>query len=255
MELELRDRVAIVTGGASGIGAACARALAREGAQVAVLDRDCGNGARVVSGIVGQGGTAIFIETDVTDEVSVCSAVKETVTTLGPPDVVVCSAGVSGPVGKRVPLTSRLEWDQVVSVNVTGMFLTAKYTLPHLEKSPVATLVLVGSDASFVAFEGMTPYCVSKGAVLMFARGMSVDHPAIRVNCLCPSVVDTPMVRRDLCLDDEGIKNVAMPVMSADQLAKHALFLASPASAPMNGAALLVDFGYTARAAFPELRF
>jgi len=255
MELYLRNRIAVVTGGASGIGAASARALSREGAQVAILDRDRERGTRVVSDITGRGGRAIYVETDVTDEESVSRGVGETVTALGAPDMVVCSAGVSGPVGKRVTETSRPEWDQVLSVNVTGMFLVAKHCLSYLENSPIATMVLIGSDASFVAFTGMTPYCASKGAVLMFAKGLSVDHPAVRVNCICPSVVDTPMVRRDLSLDDDGIRNAAMPIMSADQLAGHVLFLASPASAPMNGAALVVDFGFTARAAFPELEF
>lgn len=255
MELELKDRVAVVTGGASGIGAACAVALAHEGAIVAILDRDRENGARVASDIVNKGGKALFIETDVTSEASVSKGVAETAALLGAPDVLVCCAGISGPVGKRVPQTAREEWDRVLAVNVSGIFLMTKYCLPHLERSRVATVVLIGSDASFVAFEGMAPYCASKGAVLMLARALSVDHPGVRVNCLCPSVVDTPMVRRDLGLDDDGLERASMPIMSAGQLAGHALFLASPRSAPMNGAALVVDFGYTARAAFPELVF
>jgi dihydroanticapsin dehydrogenase len=209
----------------------------------------------LVAGIVDRGGTAIFVETDVSDETSVSSAVRETVTSFGMLDVLVTSAGVSGPVGKDVTQMTRAEWDQVFSINVTGIFLLAKHCLMHLERSPVGTMVLVGSDASFAAFSGMTPYCASKGAVLMLARALSVDHPAVRVNCLCPSVVDTPMVRKDLGLDDTGIDTAAFPIISADQLAGHALFLASPVSAPVNGTSLIVDFGYSARTAFPALDF
>jgi dihydroanticapsin dehydrogenase len=255
MELELTNRVAVVTGGASGIGAACARALANEGMSVALLDRNPKTGVDVISGIIDRGGTALFIETDVTDESSVASAVGEVVTRFGALDVLLTSAGVSGPVGKKVTEMSRAEWDQVIAVNVTGIFLAAKHCLPHLEKSPVGTAVLIGSDASFSAFTGMAPYCTSKGAVLMLARSLAADHPAVRVNCLCPSVVDTPMVRRDLGLDDAGIEKVPFPVMSADQLARHALFLASPVSAPINGTSLIADFGYSARTAFPTLEF
>jgi dihydroanticapsin dehydrogenase len=255
VDLQLANRVAIVTGGASGIGAACARALAGEGTSVAVLDRDIENGRNLVAGIVERGGRAIFVATDVTDEDSVSSAVRETVTSFGGLDVLVASAGVSGPVGKDVTRTTRAEWDQVLSVNVTGIFLLAKHCLPHLEQSPAGTMVLIGSDASFSAFSGMAPYCASKGAVLMLARALSIDHPAVRVNCLCPSVVDTPMVRGDLGLDDKGVENVPFPVMSADQLARHALFLASPVSAPINGTSLITDFGYSARTAFPTLDF
>jgi dihydroanticapsin dehydrogenase len=209
----------------------------------------------VVSEIIKQGGNALFVKADVTDEASVSSAVREAVAFYGALDVVLTSAGISGPVGKDVTQMARAEWDQVLSVNVTGIFLMAKHCLPHLEQSPVGTMVLIGSDASFTAFSGMAPYCVSKGAVLMLARALSVDHPAVRVNCLCPSVVDTPMVRGDLGLDDSGVEKVPFPVMSADQLARHALFLASPVSAPVNGTSLIVDFGYSARTAFPTLDF
>lgn len=255
MELELANRVAIVSGGASGIGAACVRALSKEGVSVAVLDRDSKNGRHVVSEIMDLGGKAIFVETDVTDEASVSAAIEETVAFFGMLDVLVTSAGISGPVGKNVTQISRAEWDQVLSVNVTGTFLVAKHCLPHLENSPVGTMILIGSDASFSAFRGMAPYCASKGAVLMLARALSVDHPAVRVNCLCPSVVDTPMVRRDLSLDEGGINNAAFPIMSADQLARHAVFLASPVSAPINGTSLIADFGFSARSAFPTLDF
>jgi len=255
MELELQGCVAVVTGGASGIGAACARALSAEGARVVILDRDSEKGADQAAFLRSQGRTARFIASDVTDEAAISHAVGETVATLGRLDVLVCCAGVSGPVGTPVPQTTRTAWEQVVSVNVTGTFLVAKHCLPHLEKSPVGTVVLLGSDASVVAFPGMAPYCASKGAVLMFARALSVDHPAVRVNCLCPSVVDTPMTRRDFGLEEKGFDGTGLPVMSADQLARHAVFLASPVSAPINGAALVVDFGYTARAAFPPYEF
>lgn len=100
----------------------------------------------------------------------------------------------------------------------------------------------------------MTPYSTSKGAVLMLTRSLSVDHPGLRVNCLCPGVVDTPMARVDLCRP-QGFAGTSLPVMQPQQVAGRAAFLASPASAPINGAPIVSDFGYVARSALPPLDF
>ncbi len=169
-------------------------------------------------------------------------------------DTVIGCAGISGPVGTPAAEVTVEDWDRVMAVNVRGNFLLAKHAIPAMSGSEVATIVLLASDAALVAFEGMTPYSASKGAVLMLTKSLSVDHPSVRVNCLCPGVVDTPMSRTDLGRPD-GFEGSGLPVMRPEQLARHAAFLASPISAPINGTSLVSDFGYLARSAVPPLEF
>ncbi|MGY1622853.1 SDR family NAD(P)-dependent oxidoreductase [Geodermatophilus sp. SYSU D00965] len=253
MDLHLRDRVALVTGGASGIGRACVDALLAEGARVAVLDRDP-EGTAVVDGLRRESHAVEFVRADVTVDAQVEEAVTRVVETFGRLDTVLGCAGISGPVGTLAADVPEQDWDRVMAVNVKGNFLVAKHTVPRLTGSDVATIVFIASDAALVAFEGMTPYSTSKGAVLMLTRSLSVDHPGVRVNCLCPGVVDTPMSRVDLGRP-QGFAGTDLPVMQPRQIAGHAVFLASPVSAPINGTPLVADFGYVARSALPPLDF
>ncbi|GLY36754.1 3-oxoacyl-ACP reductase [Amycolatopsis sp. NBRC 101858] len=231
MRTELAGKAVLVTGGASGIGLACVRAFREEGARVGVIDRAAGPGV---------------VRADVTDEPALATAVGALARRLGGFDVVVGCAGVSGPVGKPLAETTAAEVAAVLAVNVTGQFLLVKHALPHLGDG--GSVVLLGSDSAFAAAPGMVPYCASKGAVVAMTRALSVEVPGIRVNCVCPSVVDTPMARGDLgaVLDDP-----AFPVQQAEDVARQVLFLASPASRPVDGQALLADFGMSARSAFP----
>lgn len=231
MRTDLAGKAVLVTGGASGIGLACARAFRAEGARVAVLDRAPGPGV---------------VPADVTDEPALAAAINGVAGEFGGLDVVVGCAGISGPVGKPLAETTAAEVAAVFAVNVTGQFLLVKHALPHL--SDGAAVVLFGSDSAFTAAPGMVPYCASKGAVVAMTRAFAVEVPGIRVNCVCPSVVDTPMARGDLgdVLDDP-----AFPVQDPGDVARQVLFLASPASRPVNGQALLADFGMSARSAFP----
>jgi dihydroanticapsin dehydrogenase len=254
VDLHLRDRVALVTGGASGIGRACVGSLLAEGARVAVLDHSP-RGRMEVDLLRQQHGDAVeFVQADVTVEADVATAITRVVETFGRLDTVLGCAGISGPVGTLAADVSVADWDRVMAVNVKGNFLVAKHAVPLLVDSDVATIVFIASDAALVAFEGMTPYSTSKGAVLMLTRSLSVDHPAVRVNCLCPGVVDTPMSRADLGRE-QGFVGTGLPVMRPQQVAGHAVFLASPASAPINGSPIVADFGYIARSALPPLDF
>jgi dihydroanticapsin dehydrogenase len=249
MELGLTGRRVIVSGAASGIGRACALAFAAEGARVAVLDRDAGGVAAVVDALPGGVGAVA----DVTDGPGLRAAVAEAARELGGLDHVVACAGISGPFG--VPLTEirREDWDAVFAVNVTGAFQLVQASLPLLRAAERATIVLMSSDSAVVAAPGMVPYCASKGAVLQLARALAVelDPEGIRVNAICPSIVDTPMSRRDLGLEEPGFAGADFPVQTAGEVAAHALYLSSPVSRPVNGLAMLSDFGYAARSSFP----
>ena len=248
MELGLRDRTALITGAAGGIGRAAARALVAEGARVALLDRDAASLVALASEL---GDAASVHVADMTVEADVLSAVADAVARWGGLDILIGCAGISGPVGTPLEATTLAEWDAVFSVNVRGSFLALRAVLPALRISGAASVVLVASDSALVAAPGMVPYCTSKAAVLQFARAASVELAVdgIRVNAVFPSIVDTPMSRGDLGLD--GFADAAYPVQTPDEVATQLVFLASPAARPVNGTSLVADFGYTARSNFP----
>ncbi|GAA1775409.1 MULTISPECIES: SDR family NAD(P)-dependent oxidoreductase [Streptomonospora] len=248
---DLDGAVVLITGAASGIGAAVARRAAARGATPVLLDRD-GAGAQEQAQALraGRAGPAPAITADVADEASMRSAVASALQRLGRIDAVVTCAGVSGPVGSRLEQVSLADWQRVFAANATGAYLTLKHTLGALRRSPHGAAVLVASDSALVAAPGMVPYCASKAAVVQLARALSVETAGeVRVNAVCPSVVDTPMSRGDL--DRGDFSGADFPVHRPEDIAEHVLFLASPAAAGIHGAALAADFGYSARSAFP----
>ncbi|MEV7609689.1 SDR family oxidoreductase [Microbacterium sp. NPDC089320] len=247
MDLQLTGTTALITGAASGIGRATARALAAEGVRVALLDRDAQALAETARGCTG----AVIRVVDVTDEAQVVEAVSTSVEELGGLDAVVCCAGISGPVGSSIEEISLRDWNAVFAVNVTGAFLVLAHALPALRASASASVVLLASDSAFVASPGMVPYCASKAALVQLGRSLSVDlaTTGIRVNTVAPSIVDTPMSRGDLGAQafDSPPFNVQSPV----EVAAHVLYLVSPRSRGINGTTILSDFGYSARSGFP----
>lgn len=253
MDLELTGRVALVTGGASGIGRACVEALVAEGARVGIVDRS-EQGEAVAESLRARGSNVVFFAADVTIEAEVAWAVEAVVTTFGRLDTVLGCAGVSGPVGTTLVDVQLDDWDRVMAVNVRGNFVIAKHAMKHLEAAGAGSIVFLASDSAFVAFEGMGPYTASKGAVVALTKAFAVDHPLVRVNALCPGIVDTPMSRVDLGRP-HGFEGTGLPVIPARQLAKQAVFLASAVSSPVNGTTLVSDFGYLARSALGGLDF
>ncbi|MDF2826967.1 MAG: 2-hydroxycyclohexanecarboxyl-CoA dehydrogenase [Mycobacterium sp.] len=253
MDIRLNGRVAVVTGGGSGIGRACVDAFAAAGAKVVIVDRDPA-GQAVADLHRNRGGRVEFVCTDITDESDVERAIQHALDVFGAVDSVCGCAGISGPVGKRVVDVSVEEWDRVQAVNVRGNFLLAKHSIAHLAGSDIGILVFLASDSAMVAFEGMAAYSASKGALVMLAKSLSVDYPRVRVNALCPGIVDTPMSRADLDHPD-GFASTGLPVLSARDVANHVLFLASPLSFPTNGATLIVHHGVHVRSALGTLNF
>ncbi|WP_340682274.1 SDR family oxidoreductase [Amycolatopsis coloradensis] len=238
MGLDLAGKAVLVTGAASGIGLACVQAFLAEGARVGALDR-----APVPTLADG----LLALHADVTDEPSMAAAVDAVASRFGGLDVVVGCAGISGPVGTPVTETSAADFAALMAINVTGQFLLVKHAAPWLTASG-GSVVLLASDSAFTSAPGMVPYCASKGAVVAMTRALAVDLPGVRVNCVCPSVVDTPMARGDLgdVLDDP-----AFPVQAPEEVAWQVLHLASARSRAVNGQAVLADFGVSARSGFP----
>lgn len=252
MDLNLDAAPVLITGAASGIGRACAEAFAAEGARLGLIDQDS-VGLEQVAGRLRAGGSACATHSaDVTNETQVSSAVGHVAQQLGGLQVVVACAGISGPFGQDPEQVSAADFNHVLQVNVTGTFLLIKHALADLRRAQHPAIVVLGSDSGFVAAPGMLPYNAAKGALVQFVRALSVDlAPDIRVNAVCPSIVDTPMSRTDLGLTKSGFTGADYPVQTPEEVAAHVLYLSSIRSRPVNGAALVSDFGYLARSSFP----
>jgi NAD(P)-dependent dehydrogenase (short-subunit alcohol dehydrogenase family) len=227
---------AIVTGGASGIGAAVVSALRAGGARVIVFDRDVGAGEDA-------------IQVDVTDAAGVSSAVSEAVSRLGGLDVLVNNAGI-GAAG-TVEDNSDEEWHRVYDVNVVGMVRVSRAALPALRSSDAASIVNTCSVAATAGLPQRALYSASKGAVLALTMAMAADHVSdgIRVNCVCPGTADTPWVGRllDAAEDPEAERktlNARQPMgrlVSAEEVAAGIVYLATATAS--TGTALFVDGG------------
>ena len=241
MTSEFTDLVAIITGGASGIGAEVARQLLDLGARVAVLD------VRVESA----DNRSLAISTDVSDSASVQAAIAEVVAQYGGIDILVNNAGI-GAQGS-VDVVDDAEWAKVLSVNVTGMARVASAALPSLRASPTASIVNVASIAATAGLPQRALYSASKGAVLALTRAMAADHLAdgVRVNCVNPGTADTPWVGRLLeTASDPDAERAALAarqphgrLVSMGEIAQAILYFASPGAGSTTGASLAVDGG------------
>ena len=233
--------VAVVTGGASGIGAAVVRELVAQGARVAVLDLDPAGA---------EPGT-LAVRTDVADDASVRAAVDQVLAELGRLDVLVNNAGI-GAQG-TVADNDDGEWLRVLDVNVLGIVRTSRAALPALRRSPAAAIVNTGSIAATAGLPQRALYSASKGAVLALTRAMAADHLAegIRVNCVNPGTADTPWIGRLLAsADDPQSERAALEarqphgrLVSAGEVATAVAYLASPRSGSTTGTTIAVDGG------------
>jgi len=247
-------KVALVTGAASGIGAATALRLARQGARVAGLDLQqppAGPWKEVEEA----GPGASFHVASVCAEDEVRRAVAEVMEAHGGLDVVVNAAGVAG--GGQVENTEVSDWDRVMDVNVKGIFLVCKHTIPHLRARGAGSIVNIASIEGLVATEQTASYGASKGAVVQLTRNLAVDHSheGIRVNSICPGLIETGMTEilvkaeegplrklRDDFIDRHLLRRAGRP----EEVAAAILFLASDEASFVTGSALVVDGGWTA---------
>jgi NAD(P)-dependent dehydrogenase (short-subunit alcohol dehydrogenase family) len=249
--MRLEDKVALVTGGTSGIGEATAILFAKEGAKVAVTGRNEERGRAVAERIMGNGGKAIFIRTDVRRAEECRRAVDETIRVFDCLDVLFNNAGVFYP-HTTVDCTEE-EWDLQMDVNLKGTFLMSKAALPHMIEKRRGVIIHNSSGWGLAGGDAAVAYCASKGGVVLLTKAMAIDHgrQGIRVNCICPGDVDTPMLPEDARLralkwEDYLAGCADRPlgrIGTVDEIAKAALFLASDDSSFMTGAALVVDGG------------
>ena len=247
----LNGKVALITGGASGIGRATALLFARQGAAVTLVDVNEFDGRAVVQTIIDEGGQAIFVRGDVSRTEDCQLAVRHTVEQLGRLDILFNNAGII----RRASVieTSEEEWDRVMATNVKSVFLLSKYAIPIMAEAGGGVIINTASGWGLVGGRNAASYCASKGAVVLLTKAMAVDHGAqnIRVNCICPGDTDTPMLRneaqqlgksREQFLA-ESARRPLQRVGSPEEIAQAALFLASDASSFVTGIALVVDGG------------
>ena len=252
--MRLQDKVALITGGTSGIGEATALLFAAEGARVAITGRNDARGAAVVERIANNGGKAIFIRADVSVATDCQRAVDETLRAFGRIDILFNNAGVFYP--QTALECSEREWDEQIDVNLKGTFLMSKCALPAMIAQKYGVIVNNSSGWGIVGGDHAVAYCASKGGVVLMTKAMAIDHGAqgIRVNCICPGDVETPMLPMDakmrgLKWEDYIAGCASRPlgrVGTIEEMAKAVLFLASDDSSFMTGAALVVDGGGTA---------
>ncbi len=250
MAAEFDGLVALVTGGASGIGAAVATVLTKLGAQVAALDREPGAGAHEV----------LQVHADVTDDASVQQAIAGLTERFGRLDIVVNNAGI-GAQG-TVADNDDDEWLRVLDVNLLGVVRVSRAALPHLRVSPAAAIVNTGSIAATAGLPQRALYSATKGAVLALTRAMAADHlrDGIRVNCVNPGTADTPWIDRllDKAEDpaaERAALNARQPhgrLVSPEEVANAVAYLASPRSGSTTGVGLSVDGGMQALRLRPE---
>lgn len=247
----LNGKVALITGGASGIGRATALLFAQEGAAVSVADINSELGQTVVQEIKSQGGRASFIQCDVTKAGDCRRAVDAALEQFGRLDILFNNAGII----RRADVveTTEEEWDQVLAVNLKSIFLMSKYAVPVMAEGGSGAIINTSSGWGMKGGPKAVSYCASKGAVVNMTRAMAIDHGAqnIRVNCICPGDVDTPMLRHEARQlgqpEAEFLAEAAIrPLRRFGQpveIAQAVLYLASDASSYVTGAALLVDGG------------
>jgi NAD(P)-dependent dehydrogenase (short-subunit alcohol dehydrogenase family) len=256
---QVEGKVAIVTGGASGIGAAAAETLAREGAKVLVTDIDERMGAEVVARIEAAGGQAFFRQQDVTDEALWPEIIAAAVERYGRLDTMVANAGVG--IGGLIVEMSLADWRRQTAINLDGVFMSGKFSIPAIAKSGGGSIIITSSVAGLRGSAGLAGYCATKGGVRLFAKAAAMECAAmgvnIRVNSVHPGIIDTPIWGKipaggpghNAPIDPNAMAKVAVPLGRAglaQDIANGVLYLASDLSSYVTGSELVIDGGMTA---------
>jgi|HubBroStandDraft_5_1064220.scaffolds.fasta_scaffold138391_1 NAD(P)-dependent dehydrogenase (short-subunit alcohol dehydrogenase family) len=256
---QVQGKVALVTGGASGIGAAVVELLAREGASVAATDVDDLKGPELVAGIKKAGHEAVFLHQDVTSEARWVEVVSEVGKRFGRLDILVSNAGI----GIMVPSITDMsleDWRRQTAINLDGVFLSVKHCLPVMRKTGGGSIIMMSSLAGLRGGAGLSGYCATKGGVRLFAKAIAMEcataGDGIRVNSVHPGIIDTPIwgkipteaagSGRNAPIDPDERAKLATPLGRAGhagEIASGVLYLASDASRYVTGTELVIDGG------------
>ncbi|MCC2930116.1 dihydroanticapsin 7-dehydrogenase [Bacillus sp. LBG-1-113] len=253
--MNLIDKTVLITGGASGIGYAAVQAFLNQHANVVVADIDAAQGEAMVR--QENHDRLHFVQTDITDEAACQHAVQSAIDTFGGLDILINNAGIE--IVAPIHEMELSDWNKVLQVNLTGMFLMSKHALKHMLAAGKGNIINTCSVGGVVAWPDIPAYNASKGGVLQLTRSMAVDYAKyqIRVNCVCPGIIDTPLNEKSFIENNEGtleeIKkekakvNPMLKLGKPEEIANVMLFLASDLSSYMTGSAITADGGYTAQ--------
>lgn len=246
-------RVALVTGGASGIGRATALLFAREGARVLVADVDDAGGRAAVAAIAEQGGEARFTRLDVVSEPDVEQAIATAIATWGRLDCAVNCAGITGASGS-IDAIDLAGWNATLAVNLTGVFLCMKHEIAAMARQGAGAIVNIASGAGLIAVPGLGPYCATKHAVLGLTKTAAVENArtGVRVNAVCPGSIDTPMLRASIARLP-GMEKMVLASQPGgrfgrpEEIAEACVWLCSDRASFVSGESMLVDAASVAR--------
>lgn len=250
--LGLKEKVAVITGAASGIGYSTAQILAETGCKVVLLDIDEKGGKEKSELINNQGGDASFIHCDVTSKKNCENAINKIESEFKRIDILFNNAGVIR--RKDIVEHNEDEWDLVLNVSLKSVFLLSKYAIPVMEKNGGGSIINTGSGWGVVGGDKAASYCAAKAGVVNLTKAMAIDHGAenIRVNCICPGDTDTPLLRSEAkqlqlnekdFLQSSGSDRPLSRIGTPEDIAKGVLFLSSDLSAWVTGTTLVVDGG------------
>jgi NAD(P)-dependent dehydrogenase (short-subunit alcohol dehydrogenase family) len=253
----LKNKIAIVTGGATGIGRACVQRMAQEGATVAIFDLLETEGKALVSELAAKGYNAAFWPVNVADESVVRSSIDAVVGRFGALHVLVNNAGISG-TPKTTDQVTEAEWDSVQAVNVKGVLFGTKHAIPHLREAGGGAIINLSSIAGLIGVGGIAPYHASKGAVRLMSKNDAITYAGenIRVNSIHPGYIWTPMVENHLRASSSDLDAAKAAAGAAhpighmgepDDIAWAVVWLASDEAKFVTGAEIVIDGGYTAR--------
>ena len=248
----LEGKVALVTGGGKGIGKGCAEALSRHGARIAVVDKDAVAGPETAKGIEASGGHAVFLPADVSKVADVQRTITQLIGLYGRLDILINNAGYH--ISKNVEETSEEEWDFILNTNLKSVFLCSKYAIPHLRKTR-GTIVNMASMVGLVGQRNAGAYSATKGGIIAMTKGMALDFAkdGIRVNCICPGWVETPLVKDWFSqqADPQAAKRYIFGrhplgrIATPEEVGIAAVYLCSEGSSFVTGVALPLDGGIT----------
>lgn len=253
--MNLKNKIAIVTGATSGIGEGIATLFAKEGASVVIVGRNEERGNKVVRNMEKSGGEAFFIQADVTKEEEVAAVVTETINQYGAIDILVNNAGVvfSGSIVE----TDVSNWQRIYETNVTSTYLFCHSVIPYMIEKKSGSIINIASEAGVKGLKNRAAYCAAKAAVIGLTKAMAVDHSplGVRINAISPGTIETPMVENVINshsnpeeMRAEFISRRLLPYLgTVEEIAECALFLASPKANYMTGSNVIIDGGATVK--------
>ena len=249
----VEGKVALVTGGASGIGRATALTFAREGAKLVIADLNEDGGQQTVHMITEKGGEAIFVRIDVSQAVEVQALISQAVSTYGRLDCAHNNAGISGGGRALTAEYSEDTWHQVIAVNLTGVWFCMRYEIPQMLQQGSGAIVNTASVAGLIGARGLAAYVASKHGVVGLTKTAALEYAqqGIRVNCVCPGVIQTPMTERGLSDPERRARIIASEPMgrvgTPEEIAEAVIWLCSDAASFVTGHTMTIDGGYVAQ--------